>query len=243
MVDMAHFAGLVAAGLHPSPVPYADVVTTTIHKTIGGGRGGTDPLHRGARQEDQLGGVPRPAGRPAGAHHRRQGGGAADRHERSVPRAPGAHARRRPGGRRRAARRRRRGQRAHRRHRRPPRALRPARVRARRPAGRGSPARGRDHREPQRRPVRPAAAGDLLGPADRDAGAGHPRASSSRTSSRSAGSSPRRSSPGRFDGRRGELAERVDGARRALPAVRRARRRRGRSELAPSDRRSRSCRG
>jgi glycine hydroxymethyltransferase len=40
MVDMAHFAGLVAAGLHPSPVALADVVTTTIHKTIGGGRGG-----------------------------------------------------------------------------------------------------------------------------------------------------------------------------------------------------------
>jgi glycine hydroxymethyltransferase len=40
MVDMAHFAGLVATGLHPNPVPYADVVTTTIHKTIGGGRGG-----------------------------------------------------------------------------------------------------------------------------------------------------------------------------------------------------------
>jgi glycine hydroxymethyltransferase len=40
MVDMAHFAGLVAAGLHPNPVPHADVVTTTIHKTIGGGRGG-----------------------------------------------------------------------------------------------------------------------------------------------------------------------------------------------------------
>src|SRR4029079_9520742 len=40
MVDMAHFAGLVAAGIHPSPVPYADVTTTTIHKTIGGARGG-----------------------------------------------------------------------------------------------------------------------------------------------------------------------------------------------------------
>ncbi len=40
MVDMAHFAGLVAAGLHPSPVPHADVVTTTVHKTLGGARGG-----------------------------------------------------------------------------------------------------------------------------------------------------------------------------------------------------------
>jgi glycine hydroxymethyltransferase len=40
MVDMAHFAGLVAAGVHPNPVPHAHVVTSTVHKTLGGARGG-----------------------------------------------------------------------------------------------------------------------------------------------------------------------------------------------------------
>ena len=48
MVDMAHIAGLVAAGVHPTPVGIADIVTTTIHKTLGGPRAGMVHVHRGA---------------------------------------------------------------------------------------------------------------------------------------------------------------------------------------------------
>ena len=46
MVDMAHFAGLVAAGLHPNPVEYADIVTTTTHKTLRGPSWWPDFLQR-----------------------------------------------------------------------------------------------------------------------------------------------------------------------------------------------------
>ncbi len=54
MVDMAHIAGLVAAGLHPSPIPYADVVTTTTHKTLRGPRGGMILCREGlAKQIDK----------------------------------------------------------------------------------------------------------------------------------------------------------------------------------------------
>ena len=198
MVDMAHFAGLVAAGLHPTPVPHADVVTTTTHKTLGGPRGGMILANDGARQEDQLRGLPGPAGRPAGARDRRQGGRVQDRRHRRSSGAPAAHPGRREDPRRAAARRRRAEagrQRAHRRHRRAPGARRPARLRARRPAGRGPAARGRHHRQPQRRPVRPAPADGHLGPAHRHPGAGHPRPSAPTTSPRSPTSSPRRSSP------------------------------------------------
>lgn len=54
LVDMAHFAGLVAAGLHPSPVPYADVVTTTVHKTLGGPRSGLIMSSRGEKWGKKL---------------------------------------------------------------------------------------------------------------------------------------------------------------------------------------------
>ena len=100
-----------------------------------------DPLPRGVRQEDRLGHVPGPAGRAADACDRRQGRGHEDRRHRAVPRASAPHPRGRGGrGRGDAVRR---GERAHRRHRRAPGARRPARVRARRPAGRGPPRRRR----------------------------------------------------------------------------------------------------
>jgi glycine hydroxymethyltransferase len=52
MVDMAHYAGLIAAGVYPSPIPHADYVTTTTHKTLRGPRGGL--VLAGEEQEKQI---------------------------------------------------------------------------------------------------------------------------------------------------------------------------------------------
>ena len=74
MVDMAHIAGLVAGGQHQNPVPYADVVTTTTHKTLRGPRGGlilTNNEYLAKRINSAI--FPGTQGRPAGACHRCQG--------------------------------------------------------------------------------------------------------------------------------------------------------------------------
>ena len=86
MTDMAHFAGLVAAGVHPSPVPHSDVVTTTTHKTLRGPRGGMilcREEHAKAIDKSVFPGHP---GRAADARHRRQGGRVPRGDDRGVPR-------------------------------------------------------------------------------------------------------------------------------------------------------------
>ena len=72
MVDMAHFAGLVAGGCHPNPLEYADVVTTTTHKTLRGPRGGMILTNNEELAKNQFGNFPRHPGRPVGTYYCRQ---------------------------------------------------------------------------------------------------------------------------------------------------------------------------
>ena len=73
MVDMAHFAGLVAGGAHPSPVPHADIVTTTTHKTLRGPRAGMVLCRQELAADGRQDCFARNSGRTAGAYHRGQG--------------------------------------------------------------------------------------------------------------------------------------------------------------------------
>ena len=173
VVDMAHFAGLVAAEQHPSPVPFADVVSTTVHKTIGGARGGMILCREEFAKKIDSAVFPGQQGGPL--MHVVAGKAVALRiaatelfRERQRRTRDGADGGGRGDGRGRR-------ERAHGRHRRSPGAGRPARLRARRPAGRGPPGLRGDHRQPQRGAVRSAPAVRVLGPPDRHPGPGHAR--------------------------------------------------------------------
>ena len=91
-VDMAHVAGLVAAGLYPNPVPFADVVTTTTHKTLRGPRGGLILCRANADIEKKLNAMvfPGTQGGPADARDCRQGGGLSGSAATGVQNLPGA---------------------------------------------------------------------------------------------------------------------------------------------------------
>ena len=194
--DMAHFAGLVAAGLHPTPVPHSDVVTSTVHKTLAGPRSGVILAKQEWAKKINSAVFPGQQGGPLMHVIAAKAVAFKVRGHRGVQGAPGTRA----GGRQD--------------HRRAP--QRQADVAeagvsvltggtdvhlvlvdlrnsaAGRPAGRGPAAQRGHHGQPQRRAVRPAPADGHLRPAHRHPGPGHPRLRRRLSSPRSRTSSPPR---------------------------------------------------
>ena len=217
MVDMAHFAGLVAAGLHPNPVPHADVVTSTVHKTLGGARGGLILCKEEHAKKINSAVFPGQQGGPL--EHVVAGKAIAFRiaateafRERQQRTIEGAQAvadeagadrprRHRPDGR----------------DGRPPGAGRPARLRAQRPGLRGPAARDRHHRQPQRGAGRPAPADGHQRPARRHVRARHARPAG--RGLRRGRRDPVRRADARLRGPAGRAARARDRDRRPLPAL------------------------
>ena len=222
-VDMAHFAGLVAAGEHPNPVEHAHVTTTTVHKTLCGPRSGlilcgeelAKDIDRSIFPGTQGGPLMHiiaakavaleiAASEPFRARQRQTIANARAFAEALIANGVDVLTGR---------------------HRRPPRARRPRPHRARRQDGRGAARGGRDHGQPQRDPVRRAAADESVGPADRHAGPDHPRAGRGRHAR------DRRGDRGRalrqLRGREGRPARALRGADGEVPALPAARARTG----------------
>ena len=166
LCDMAHFAGLVAAGLHPNPVPHCDFVTSTTHKTLAGPRSGFI-LCREEHARESTAPSSRECRAGRSAHDRGQGDLLPDRRHRGLPRLPGSGPRERRHARRDAAGRR--ARRPHRRHRHAPAPGRPPRHRVDGQGRRGAAREGEADRQPQHRSVRRAPADDRVRDPDRHA--------------------------------------------------------------------------
>ena len=223
MVDMAHFAGLVAAGEHPNPVPDADVVTTTIHKTLCGPRSGMILCKEELAAEINRSVFPGQQGGPlmhiiaakavalkiAATEEFRARQRQTDRQRAGAGGGP-----------------RRRGDRgAHGGHRRPPGPRRSDSDRGLRQGGGEPPGGCRDHRQPKRDPLRRAQADGSVGPANRHPRAHHPRAGRGRLPRDRPGD--RRGARSRLrvgEGRPPRAKPGADGSLSAVPAALRSRR-------------------
>ncbi len=217
MVDMAHFAGLVAAGLHPNPVEHADVVTSTTHKTLAGPRAGlvlsraehANAVDRAVFPGLQGGPLCHVVAAKAVCFKIAQSEGFRDYQRQVVTNAatlgPDAD------GRRPAA--------AHRRHRQPPAAARPAHHAVVGQGRRGATARGRDHGQPKHRSLRRAPAHDRVRRPHRHPGRNHARPGRGRHA-RGGGDHPGHAGSGRRPEGAARADAGADGLAVAVPGLR-----------------------